>query len=281
MRDAPVLLSSVYTLLDYLVWPLFWLTPLVSLTVASGLVGLLLMAVYAKTSDQWALAHHKERLKRLQFRLLSGEFSVPVLKGLARHNLRMAGLGLIPAVACVAVLVALIPWVGTRFGYRPLAPMQPFSVTVEAEASWTLETDRNLRVTPHRTRYGPGTTRLRMLSEAPTSREIVITGEDEKAVRIPLRTGTRRFPIWPTHVPRGGFLASFHSVPPNLANPVLADAGPVDRVHVDYPMVFGSLTFTLPPLLGIPAWGLSGWLSWLFIAATASGLWAKSHWEIE
>ncbi len=274
-------LKLLYSFLDVLVLPLFWLPPGVSLTAASLLVGLLLMGVYAKTSDQWALAHHKQRLKRLQFRLLSGDFSVPVLKGLARHNLRMAGLGLVPAVVCVVVLVALIPWVGTRFGFHLVAPMQPVSVTVEAEAPWTLETDRGLRVTPRREPYDKGTTRLRMLSETRTPRDLVLTGEDGEVARIPLRTGSRRSPLWPVHVRSGWILTNIQSIPPNLANPVLNADGPVDRVAVDYPMAFGALTFTIPPFLGMPAWGLSGWLSWLFIAATISGLWAKSQWEIE
>lgn len=276
-----MILRFVYAVLDYLVWPLFWLPSGVSLTVASVLVGILLMGVYAKTSDQWALAHHKQRLKRLQFRLLSGEFSVPVMKGLARHNLRMAGLGLIPAVVCVVVLVALIPWVGTRFGYYAVPSMQPFAVTVESEAPWSLKVDRTLRVTPRRRRYGTGTTRLRMLSETRTQQTLSIIGTEGNSVRVPLRTDTRRSPLWPVHVRSGWVLANLQSIPPNLANPVLGTQGPVDRVTVEYPMVFGFLTFTVPPMLGIPAWGLSGWLSWLFIAATASGLWAKSHWEIE
>lgn len=276
-----MILRLTYTVLDYLVFPLFWLPPAVSLTAASLLVGLLLMAVYAKTSDQWALAHHKQRLKQLQFRLLSGDFSVPVLKGLARHNLRMAGLGLVPAVVCVAVLVAMIPWVGTRFGYRSIPSMKPFSVTVQAEAPWTLETDRGLRVTPRREPYDKGTTRLRMLSETRTPQELTIRGSGGETVRVWLRTGNRGSPLWPTHVRSGWVLANIQSLPPNLANPVLNPRGPVGRVTVGYPMAFGALTFRVPPLLGMPAWGLSGWLSWLFIAATVSGLWAKSQWEIE
>jgi len=274
------ILDVLYRILDVLVYPLFWLPVPVSLTAVSAGAGLLLMGVYAKTSDQWALAHHKKRLKRLQFRLLSGEFSPDVLKGLARHNARMALYGLVPAVACVLLLVLLIPWVGTRFGYYALPPMRPFAVTVETNAPWSLRADRTLRITPDRGRYDAGTTTIRMLSETPTEQTLTLEPAGGEPVDLSLRTGARRSPLWPVHA-RGGLLSTVRATPPNLARPRLPGRGSVRRVSVDYPMALGGLTFTVPPFLGMPAWGLSGWLSWLFLVATASGLWAKSRWEIE
>ncbi|MFB6355898.1 MAG: hypothetical protein ABEJ65_05220, partial [bacterium] len=132
----------------------------------SILAGVGLLALYAVSSDQWAMAYYKEELKKAQWSFQQGGSRWDDLKRLMVDNVKMAKLGLVPSVVCIGALLLIIPWVGNRFGHRPIQPMEPFEVTVNADQPWLLEINEStFRVSSSQTKFSADTTTLRMLVE--------------------------------------------------------------------------------------------------------------------
>jgi hypothetical protein len=90
-------------------------------------------------------------------------------------------------------------------------------------------------------------------------------------VKIPVQIGSFAYPIWP-FVTKPKWYHAFI----NPAEIALPKRHGIDSITIRYADLFPSLAFTFPGMGYVP-----GWMSWFFIVATLSGLWAKLHWEIE
>jgi len=260
----------IYPVFDILFFPFFWLSPFWGLTLSSAVFGVLLLVLYAATSDQWAMAFYKNKIKRAQRSLIEGNYSASVFRSLFWNNLVMAKYGLVPAIVCIGAILLIIPWIGNRFGHRPPQVNEPVSVTVQSRSDWRLEPGRYLRVNVSKRNFSEGTTRLRVLAEKTGEREIKIKTPETETVAVPLRFN-RSKPLWPVLTPPRWY----HRIL-NPAERALPLNSQVQRVEIGYRDVFPSLAFTFPD--GSPC---PGWLSWFFIVGFASGLWIKLKWEIE
>lgn len=261
----------VYPLMDLLLYPLFWLSRPWALTVVSILSGLGLLALYRYTSDQWALAHYKDKIKTVQLEFFRGNDRWANLRKIGRLNLKMAGLGLVPSVACIGLLLALIPWVGNRFGHYPFPAKTPIEVTVNSDVSWSIKSNNHFRYSPHRGPYPPGEQTLRILAENPGPLPLTFVSESSSNETITVGIKPTTEPLWPSIQPRQWYYAMV-----NPSEQRLSKGSPIRTVSLNYGIVFSSLTFTIPYSGEVP-----GWLSWFFLVSFGSGIWAKFHWEIE
>ncbi len=257
----------LYYLFDCFFYPLFWLPYIVSLSIVSLLAGLALIGLYYLTSDQWAIAYWKEKLKTSQLLLLEGEYTASVLKELLVANLQMFKLALVPAICCILFVLAILPWVGSRFGYQPLAVKESYQVEVEVSGAWKLETDSKLRLSKNNLEFEPGKHKFEIMPVAAGRPALNFNFADEPGLSIFLQAGyNQKRRLWPTIIrPRW-----YHPlVIPGYT--VISGDKPVERIRISYPSTASFLGF----------WGVPGWLAWFFIFAFASGLWAKFHWGIE
>ncbi len=113
-----------------------YLHPFISLTVFSVLVGIGMLWVFARVSNQEAIAQTKKRLQAylLELRLFGDE---PALlwksqKDLLRTNIRYLGLMLRPALILTVPVVILLFHLDAVYGLAPLPVGKPAVVTVQA-----------------------------------------------------------------------------------------------------------------------------------------------------
>jgi uncharacterized membrane protein (DUF106 family) len=263
--------NTLFPIVDIVFYPLFWLPRILSLTLVSVLFGMILLAVYRYTSDQWAMAHYKEKIKSAQLEFFRGNDRWDNFISIARLNGKMAGLGLIPSIACIGLLLIMIPWVGNRFGHQPFEPGTPIEMTVNSQSTWEVRSGSPLRYEPDRGSFESGESTMRLLVEQPGETQLKFLADGKVVDRIELRIAPSTEPIWPT-ISRPQWYYSII----NPAEQQLRTQSPIKRVQLNYTELATFLTFTIPYSSRVP-----GWLSWFFLISFASGIWAKLHWEIE
>ncbi|MGM0381512.1 MAG: hypothetical protein ACQEP7_05955 [bacterium] len=253
--------------MDFLFYPFFWLPDFISLSLVSLLAGLVLIGIYKFTSDQWAIAYWKEKLKTNQLLLLEGETSASVLKKLLVANFQMFRSALIPAFCCILFVLSILPWVGSRFGYQPLLVNESYEVEVKASKPWKLETTSNLRVSKNNMEFGSGRHSFEIMAEAGGRPGLTFNFLEDTGLSIFLHAGrndSRR--LWPISTK-----SRWYHLLVIPGYKVIEADNPVEEIKINYPSTASFFGFL----------GIDGWLGWFFILAFASGLWAKFYWGIE
>lgn len=253
---------------DLMVLPLFWLPRSLSLTLVSFLTGVLMIFLYWLTSDQWRMAHEKRRIKVAQNELMRGNYGWDNVSTLLSGNLNLTLVALVPAVVTVALILVMIPWVGSRFGYYVPEVREPVSVTVRAEKSWQHSADEGLRTTVLERSKGEGTL-LRVMGLRDGTHRIRVAFGDGSTGEIPVSVGTGRV-LWPD-LSRPKW---YHAIV-KPAGRTLAPDAPLESVHLGYATVFGSLGFSFFGTF------LPGWLTYFFVFSFFVGIYFKFRYSIE
>ena len=254
---------------DLLLFPLFWLPPAVSLTIVSALTGILMIWLYWLTSDQWRMAHEKRRIKVAQNELMRGNYGWDNVSTLLAGNLNLTVTALVPAVVTVALILVMIPWVGSRFGYHAPEVREPISITVHAEQPWQHSANEGLRTTVL-TREERGESRLRVMGLRAGTHRVRLEFETVGTPgEIPVSVGSARV-VWPDLTrPRW-----YHGLV-KPAGVTLPAESPLKSVHLDYAAVFGSLGFTFFGTY------LPGWLVYFFVFSFFVGIYFKFRYSVE
>lgn len=112
-----------------------WAHPLIGLAILSALAGVAMLWLFARTSNQAAIARTKRRVYAhlMELRLFSDE---PALmwraqKQLLASNLRYLALMLVPALAIAAPMIVLLVRLDAYYGRAPLAVGSDAIVTLE------------------------------------------------------------------------------------------------------------------------------------------------------
>lgn len=253
---------------DLLLFPLFCLPRLLSLTIVSFLTGVLMIWLYWLTSDQWRMAHEKRRIKVAQNELMRGNYGWDNVSTLLGGNLNLTVTALGPAMITVALILVMIPWVGSRFGYYVPEVRESVSITVHCEEPWTHEVDDSLRTTIL-TRDGQGESLLRVMGLRSGTHQIRLDFDEGIDGEIPVSVGSARV-VWPDlSRPRW-----YHSIV-KPAGVTLPANSPLQSVHLDYAAVFGTLGFTFFGTY------LPGWLTYFFVFSCFVGIYFKFRYSVE
>ncbi len=258
----------LFPFFDMLVFPLFWLPALLSLSIVSFLTGILMIWLYWLTSDQWKMAHEKRRIKVAQNELMRGDYSWDNIRTLLAGNLNLTVTALIPAVVTVALILIMIPWVGSRFGYYVPEPREPLAMTIQSEEQWSLSGSDSMRTSVLERGTESGTmVRMMGLDRGRHSVTLQFTNGDK--VAVPVSVGTSG-PVWPDLTrPRW-----YHSLV-RPAGMTLEAEGPLEQIRIDYSSVFKVLGFTFFGTF------LPGWLTFFFVFSFFVGIYFKFRYSIE
>lgn len=258
----------LFPFFDLLVFPLFWLPVLLSLSIVSFLTGVLMIWLYWLTSDQWKMAHEKQRIKVAQSELMRGNYSWETIRTLLSGNLNLTVTALVPAVVTVALILVMIPWVGSRFGYYVPEPREPNTMTVRAEEEWSIKGSDTVRASVLERETGSGTV-LRMMGLVRGHHQVTLQFPNGNTVGVPVSVGTSG-PVWPDLTrPRW-----YHSLV-RPAGMTLDEDGPLEGVTIEYPSVFAMLGFTFFGTY------LPGWLTFFFVFSFFVGIYFKFRYSIE
>ncbi len=131
--------SIISALIRGILWPFSGHNPMLSLVPLSALVGVGMLWVFQRTSNQEAIRKVKARLQAslYEMRLFVDE---PLLVwqaqwGLLSANVRYIGLMLVPALVMTAPMVLIFAQLECFYGYTPLAPGQTAVVTVQMKST--------------------------------------------------------------------------------------------------------------------------------------------------
>lgn len=260
----------LFPIFDVLVYPLFWFPTTLSLSIVSALTGILMIWLYWLTSDQWRMAYEKRRIKVAQNKLMRGNYSGENISDLVFGNLRLTWTAMVPAVVTVLLILLMIPWVGSRFGYFVPEVREPVHVTVESSEDWSVSGGSELRTTIVSSKTDPDKKIIRLFGLDDGRHPLYLKIDGSKKVAIETSTGWSNPPIWPDF----GQPQWYHSIvkPGGLT---LQNNQPIQSVHVDYRSAFGWLGFTFFGTF------IPGWLSYFFVLSFIVGVYFKFHYSIE
>ncbi len=130
--------SILRRLFDAALSPFSGLHPLVGIAVLSLVVGVVMLLVFKKTSNQDKLAAVKRKILAglFEIRLFNDDFRA-ILRAqgdILRHNLSYFGLSLVPLAWMIVPLVLVIAQLQFHYGYQGLEPGARALVKVEVEA---------------------------------------------------------------------------------------------------------------------------------------------------
>jgi hypothetical protein len=132
--------SGIDGLLKLYVAAFAWAPPIVGLAVLSALVGIGMLWVFGKTSNQKRMKQVKRKVyaSLLELRVFSDEPAVSwrAQKSLFAANLRYMGLALMPALWLAAPMLLLIVHLESFYGRGPLAVGQEAVVTMGMGPGW-------------------------------------------------------------------------------------------------------------------------------------------------
>jgi hypothetical protein len=257
----------LFPVLDVIVYPLFWVPEPIALTGVSALTGILMIWLYWLTSDQWRLAHEKRRIKRAQNQLFRGNYDWNTISDLIVGNGRMITIAFVPAVVTVLVILILIPWVGTRFGYYPPAVREPLRLQVTGSSNVSIETGPDVR---HTLLNRSKTTSVFRLMALQTGRQTITLDYGTGKIPISFAVKGSEPPHWPD-ISRQRW---YHSLV-KPAGITLPTNGTIRNIHFLLTPVFGGLGITL---LGT---FLPGWLTYFFVVSFFVGIYFKFRYSIE
>ena len=258
----------LYPALDTIFYPLLWMPPGLSLSIVSFLTGVLMIWLYWLTSDQWRMAHEKRRIKVAQNELMRGDYSWQTIRRLLGGNLNLTVTALVPAVVTVALILVMIPWVGSRFGYYVPDQRKPLTMTVRADQNWTLEVSNVVR-TSVLERTDESGVLVRFMGLEAGRHRVTFRFEPGDSVDVPVSVGTPG-PVWPDlSRPRW-----YH----RLVRPAgftLPPDGPLQAIEIGYTPVFGFLGFVFFGTY------LPGWLTYFFVFSFFVGIYFKFRYSVE
>lgn len=250
---------------------LSWAPPAVSLAVIAALVGVGMLWVFRKTSDQAKLRAVKRKVYAclLELRVYSDEPAITwrTQASLLRANLRYLGLALRPALWLALPLALLIIHLEAFYGRQPLAPETDAIVTMHlrnpvdgAVPELSLPAGVELSAPP-----------VRILDRSEISWRIrprvAVSGELrfrtlEQAVAIPIESG--RGPRFvPGRTVNSAFAALWHPDTPRIPGSA------VEWIDIHYPDA------------EIRVFGLQmNWIVWFLIVSMLSGLALKKRFRV-
>ncbi len=140
--------SILRSVFDAVLSPFSGMHPMVGIALLSLIIGVGILLVYKKTSNQEKLAAVKRKIHAglFEIRLFNDDFRA-ILRGVGdilRHNLSYVGRSFVPLVWMIVPLMLVIAQLQFHYGYQGLEPGAEALVEVEIEAD---STDRpNIRL---------------------------------------------------------------------------------------------------------------------------------------
>jgi hypothetical protein len=249
-----------------------WAPPVVGLTVLSAAVGVGMLWVFRKTSNQERMKLVKRRVyaSLLELRVYADEPGVAwrAQKSLFAANLRYMGLALKPALWMAVPVALLLVHLESFYGRAPLAVANDAVVTMGMAASWNPQSAAPALAAPAGVDIvGPPVRvvdarevswRVRPTAECSGELRFTVGGQ---AVTTAIETGAR-----PRYVPGKSVRSQLDAVL-NPGGPIAAPE--VEWIEVRYPDASLSI------------FGLSmNWLVWFFIVSMLSALLLKGRFGV-
>ncbi len=130
--------SFLRSVFDAVLSPFSGLHPMIGIALLSLIIGIGILLVYKKTSNQEKLGAVKRKIHAglFEIRLFNDDFRA-ILRGVGdilRHNLSYVGLSFVPLVWMIVPLVLVIAQLQFHYGYQGLEPGAQALVEVEIEA---------------------------------------------------------------------------------------------------------------------------------------------------
>jgi len=137
--------AAMRSLVDALQYPFRGMPSLVGVAVWSVVVGIVMLLVFKRTSDQDRLAAVKRRIHACLFEIrLFNDDLVAILHAQAeilRHNATYLRLSFKPLLWMIVPLVLLIGQLQYHYGYQPLRPGDRVLFKVELDQGWATAVD--------------------------------------------------------------------------------------------------------------------------------------------
>ena len=229
------------TIVGAVLMPFQALPPIVGLTIVSLVVGIGMLIIFRRTSNQTALADVKRRIHAgvFEIRLFNDDLGAMfrAQSQILRHNLTYLRLSLVPMLWMILPLVLVIAQLQFYYGYQGLAPGQSALVKVKLKArdapaapAISLEAPAGLRVeSPLVWIPSEREAAWRIGAEAAGDYELTVTLDGRavtKAVRVSDRVGWRA----PERLEAGFLNQLLYPAEPPIASDV-----PIEGIFVTYP----------------------------------------------
>jgi hypothetical protein len=256
--------SALRGLFDVILLPARFVPELVSLAVISLVVGIAMLIVFKRTSNQAAIAATKAKLHAGVFEIrLFNDDLVQILRAqgsVLKHNLRYLGLSSVPLLWMIVPFVLMIAQLHSYYGYRGFTPGDELLLKVELADDWRAslpQVDKGARPPVELLPTGAITVEtpavwLPSLNEVAWRVQAAEAGDWELGIRIGDETYGKSFRVGdgfarrsPLRHAGGLYDAVLHPSEDPLP------AGPVSAIQVEYPDT------------GMWALGMARWL-WIF-----------------
>ena len=180
-----------------------WAPPVLGLTVLSAAVGVAMLWVVGRTSNQKRIKQVKRAVTAalLELRIFADEPAATgrALRSLFASNLRYMGLALKPALWLAIPMALLLIHLESFYGRAPLAPGQEALVTMRMAAGWNPESEPPRMAAPPQVKVTSPAVRAvdsrevswRLVPEGEVSDALVFT-VDGAEVRKTIEAGTRQ-----------------------------------------------------------------------------------------